>query len=230
VTTDIVPILRVADARVAAAWYGRLGFTVEFEHRFGPGAPAYVGIRRAGAHVHLSEHSGDARPDTLIYVWVDDVDAVASSFGVDVEHRPWGREAHLRDPDGNRLRVAQAPRQLDADAALGDGTVELVTTLERAMWDAETRGDRRWMAAHLADEFTEVGFSGRAYTRDEILDQPVGSIEVVLEDMVVRPMGRDAALVVYRSVEPRGVGHRSSVWRRRADAWVLAFHQGTPAT
>lgn len=106
-TTDVVPILHVADAAETARWYARLGFRQEFEHRFGPGFPLYVGIRRDGAQIHLSEHEGDARPDTLVYMWVDDLDQLASTLGATIDEQPWGREIGVADPDGNRLRIAQ---------------------------------------------------------------------------------------------------------------------------
>jgi hypothetical protein len=228
-TTDVVPILRVADAGVATRWYARLGFQVEFEHRFEPHLPAYVGIRRDGAQLHLSEHAGDARPGTLVYVWVDAIDPIASEFGVTVDDAPWGREIYLFDPDHNRLRVAEPERRAGADHQLGAGTVEGLTALEHAMWGSATRGDRAWMDAHLADDFTEFGYSGRSYTRADILGLPVGTIDATLEDIEIRAVGRDAALVTYRSVEPRGTANRSSLWRRVAGEWRLAFHQGTPA-
>ncbi|EPD96420.1 hypothetical protein HMPREF1486_01019 [Streptomyces sp. HPH0547] len=53
----------------------------------------------------LSEHEGDARPGTLVYLRVREVEAVASEFGVRAEEAPWAREIELRDPDGNRLRI-----------------------------------------------------------------------------------------------------------------------------
>jgi catechol 2,3-dioxygenase-like lactoylglutathione lyase family enzyme len=106
-TTDVVPILRVADAAAAVVWYRRLGFEQQFEHRFEPHLPAYVGIRREGAQIHLSEHAGDATPDTLVYLWVDEIDPIAAEFDVTVTGAPWGREIRLHDPDGNRLRIAE---------------------------------------------------------------------------------------------------------------------------
>ena len=114
-TTDAIPILYVADAGAAAQWYGRLGFTVEFEHRFEPDLPAYVGIRREGAQIHLSEHEGDARPGTLVYLWVDDVDTIASELRATVQTAPWAREIEVADPDGNRLRIGTATIERDAD-------------------------------------------------------------------------------------------------------------------
>ncbi|GCE02113.1 glyoxalase superfamily protein [Embleya hyalina] len=101
-----IPILRVVDAAESVGWYARLGFVKQWEHRFEPHFPAFVEVARGEAKLFLSEHAGDASPDTLVYVWVVDVDEVAREFGVVVEEQPWAREVHLRDPDGNRLRVA----------------------------------------------------------------------------------------------------------------------------
>ena len=78
-----------------------------------PASPLFASVATSeGARIFLSEHAGDARPDTLLYVWVDDVDDTHRALreaGVDVpppEAQPWGREISVRDPDGNRLRIA----------------------------------------------------------------------------------------------------------------------------
>lgn len=102
---QLVPIFRVADGRAAAGWYERLGFTVEGEHRFTPDLPLYLYLRQGDSYLHLSEHQGDANPGSLVYFYVDDVDAVAEEFGVTVRRQPWAREVELTDPDGNRLRI-----------------------------------------------------------------------------------------------------------------------------
>ena len=104
---QIIPIFRAEDAQAAARWYERLGFEKSGEHRFAPGLPLYVFLRRGDVQIHLSEHTGDARPDSLVYFWVDDIDPVAAEFDVDVRLQPWGRELEIRDPDGNRLRIAE---------------------------------------------------------------------------------------------------------------------------
>lgn len=105
IVEEAIPILRVADAEAALAWYARLGFVKQWEHRFEPHFPAFVEVARGGVRLFLSEHDGDARPDTLVYVRVKDVDAVANEFGAHIEEQPWAREVHLKDPDGNRLRI-----------------------------------------------------------------------------------------------------------------------------
>jgi hypothetical protein len=105
---QVIPILHVADARAAAAWYERLGFRETFEHRFGPPFPAFVGVRRGALELFLSEHADDARPDGLVYLRLRELDAIAKEFGAHIHEEPWGRELALSDPDGNRLRISDA--------------------------------------------------------------------------------------------------------------------------
>jgi len=102
---QMVPIFRVADAKETSKWYARLGFELEGKHRFGPDMPLYAFLNRGEVRLHLSEHKGDATPNTLVYFYVDDVDSVAKEFGVTVKEQPWAREVSLTDPDGNRLRI-----------------------------------------------------------------------------------------------------------------------------
>ena len=107
VDEEVVPVLYVEDAARAVEWYGRLGFEKEWEHQFEPGFPWFVSVARGGVRLYLSEHKGDARPNTLIHLYVNDVDRVAAEFGVAVDEEGLaGRECKLEDPDGNRLRVA----------------------------------------------------------------------------------------------------------------------------
>jgi len=107
VDEEVVPVLYVEDAARAVQWYARLGFAQEWEHRFEPGFPAFVSVARGNVRLYLSEHTGDARPDTLIHLYVNDIDAVSAEFGTPIDEDGLaGRECALTDPDGNRLRVA----------------------------------------------------------------------------------------------------------------------------
>jgi hypothetical protein len=108
---EAIPVLRVANAEHAVAWYARLGYEQEWEHRFEPSFPAFVSIARRGtSRLFLSEHTDDAGGPlaavTTVYLRVRDVDVLAKQFDVDIVEQPWGaRELCLTDPDGNRLRV-----------------------------------------------------------------------------------------------------------------------------
>lgn len=106
-TEEVVPVLYVEEVGRAVAWYGRLGFEKEWEHQFEPGFPWFVSVARGNVRLYLSEHKGDARPNTLIHLYVDDIDAVSKEFGIPVDEEGLaGRECDLEDLDGNRLRVA----------------------------------------------------------------------------------------------------------------------------
>ncbi|MGH3071193.1 MAG: VOC family protein [Gaiellaceae bacterium] len=102
----VVPFLRVADAEASAQWYARLGFAEEWRTRAQPHLPLFLAITDGRGRIFLSEHTGDAHPDGLLYLYVDDIDAVAAAFETQPELTYYGvREIELTDPDGNRLRI-----------------------------------------------------------------------------------------------------------------------------
>jgi len=108
------PILRSFDeARARAFYIDFLGFELVFEHRFEPGMPLYMGIRKGACVIHLSEHHGDATPGSAVRIPVDDVAAYmaelrAKAFGNarpgEPKPMPWGSlEITVADPASNRL-------------------------------------------------------------------------------------------------------------------------------
>lgn len=102
----IVPVLYVSDAHKSLEWYSRIGFTCESKHQFAENMPVYAFLFNGENQLHLSEHKGDATPNTLVYFYVDDIDSLANEFGETVKEQPWGtREIWLEDPDGNRWRI-----------------------------------------------------------------------------------------------------------------------------
>jgi hypothetical protein len=107
---EVIPVLRVKDAAVAVAWYERLGFVKQWEHRSEPQCPAFVELARGPMRLSLSEHEADACPGMLLYLRLDNVDTVVAEFGADSQDWFYGCEIELTDPDGNRLRVG--PRKV----------------------------------------------------------------------------------------------------------------------
>jgi catechol 2,3-dioxygenase-like lactoylglutathione lyase family enzyme len=108
---EVVPVLRIVDAPKAVAWYARLGFSKEWEHQFEPGFPWFVSVSRGPLRLYLSEHTGDAPPNGLVHLYVNDIEAVSREFGVPIDENGLaGRECNIEDPDGNRLRIAARRR------------------------------------------------------------------------------------------------------------------------
>ena len=116
----IVPILRMFDITKAREFYlGYLGYSVDFEHRFDPTLPLYMGISRGGSTLHLSEHHGDGSPGSRVRITVSDIDALHSEltakayayYRASIKAMPWGsREMDVTDPFGNRLTFASVPQ------------------------------------------------------------------------------------------------------------------------
>jgi uncharacterized glyoxalase superfamily protein PhnB len=112
------PILRIFDEAKAREFYlDWLGFTVVFEHRFEPGMPLYMGVRRDDCVLHLSEHHGDASPGASMRIEAGDVDVLCAELLArpyrgarpSVQAMPWGtRDMGVTDPFGNRLTFTSA--------------------------------------------------------------------------------------------------------------------------
>ena len=106
----VTPILHATDAVATAEWYAPMGFAVATVYKPQDDWPAFVTLKSPrDDRLFVSEHTGDARPDALVYFHVEDreaVDAVARAYGVEACAWEWGMyEAHLTDPAGNRVRV-----------------------------------------------------------------------------------------------------------------------------
>ncbi len=67
--TSITPIFRIFDESKAREFYlDWLGFSVDFEHRLEENAPIYLGVSMGDIQLHLSEHSGDGTPHSIIQI------------------------------------------------------------------------------------------------------------------------------------------------------------------
>lgn len=124
--------------------------------------------------------------------------------------------------------------ELDADAftsPLGNPSPEqTVEALERELLRPDVRSDIGRTGVLLHPEFTEIGTSGRLWTRDAMmmsLEESPGS-HMELELISVDRIGAQAILLVYRSHSREGAALRSSLWVLDGEQWRLRFHQGTP--
>ncbi len=111
-------------------------------------------------------------------------------------------------------------RMIEVDEVLGR---------EEALLLDAVRSDRGRVDALLHPEFTEIGASGRLWTRAQMLDciaplEDPTQVEVVNVDHIAD----DVILLVWRSRSESSPALRSSIWVRTESGWQMRFHQGTP--
>jgi hypothetical protein len=109
-----IPILRIFSVEKAKEFYlDFLGFTIDWEHRYGENFPLYAQVSRPGVALHLSEHHGDASPGSTVFVWMRGIHAYHHDLAAkdyryykpsveEVEYGAWAMQ--VTDPFGNRLR------------------------------------------------------------------------------------------------------------------------------
>ena len=118
-----------------------------------------------------------------------------------------------------------------------------VTGLERDIPDAlesellllnpAIRSDAGAVDALLAEDFAEIGQSGRLWSREEMLRSiasfnPSEGEPVPVTDMHSLLIAPQLVLLRYVSGATGVRVRRSSIWRLDGDRWRVVFHQGTP--
>ena len=110
---QVIPILRIFSVDKAKEFYlGFLGFTLDWEHRFGDNFPLYAQVSRSGVLLHLSEHHGDACPGSAVMIQMRGIvdyhrELTAKDYRYakpGIEDAPWNaRYIRVTDPFGNKL-------------------------------------------------------------------------------------------------------------------------------
>ncbi len=111
-----VPIVRIFDVPKAQEFYlGFLGFTTDWEHRYGDNFPLYTQVSRGGLRLHLSEHAGDATPGGNMVVYMKGIRAfqkelIAKDYRYmkpGLEDEGTRLEVTVTDPFQNRIRFME---------------------------------------------------------------------------------------------------------------------------
>ena len=116
----LIAILPCNDLDASERFYARLGFSRGIK----PGDPDYRLLSNsAGGHLHLTAAvSGwlvSGKNPFGLYLYVEDVDALARAFQKRAEDKPWGMyEFALSDPDETLVRIGwpsslRSPREPD---------------------------------------------------------------------------------------------------------------------
>jgi catechol 2,3-dioxygenase-like lactoylglutathione lyase family enzyme len=113
----VAPIFRIYSLEKAREFYvGFLGCKVDFEHRFEPDAPVYMGVSRGDLVLHLSEHHGDGTPGSVAYVYTSGVEALHRELNdkkyrhnrPGLQRQDWGMlEMTVIDPFNNRITFGE---------------------------------------------------------------------------------------------------------------------------
>lgn len=114
-----IPVLHVTSSTAAEEFYcNRLGFRREFAQRFDGATPdpCYMGVVRDDVRLHVSSFSGDGVSGGVVFLLVDDVDALHEELlrknvpiALEPTDQTWGnREMYVKDPDGNSIRFIHA--------------------------------------------------------------------------------------------------------------------------
>jgi hypothetical protein len=117
-----------------------------------------------------------------------------------------------------------------------DDLLNTLRSLELALHHPGSAIQSDALDALLHPDFHEIGKSGLAYTRAQVLNflsQHPGPLATEAHDFQVSHIAAGVALLNYRSVhfdaaQPLHV-LRSSVWLQHEGRWRLRYHQGTVA-
>ncbi len=108
----------------------------------------------------------------------------------------------------------------------------LLRLLEERLLNRRQSADGPALATLLADDFYEIGRSGRVYDKAETMARLSRERDrhQTLSDLQIRFLGPDVALLVYLLPgQDDGASWHSSLWQCRDGRWQIQFHQGTPA-
>jgi hypothetical protein len=95
------------------------------------------------------------------------------------------------------------------------------------------QGSRAALEQLLAEDFWEIGASGRRYGRQYVLKMLAAREQAPLEDpwetsdFHCRALAPDVYLLTYTLLQGERCTRRATIWRRAAGGWQILFHQGT---
>jgi len=87
--------------------------------------------------------------------------------------------------------------------------------------------------AQTAEDFWEVGASGRVYSRDGVIDGLVrrgkvaGDEQWTVSDAQCRRLGPDTYALTYQLDQAGRLTRRLTLWRCDPAGWKILYHQGT---
>lgn len=119
---------------------------------------------------------------------------------------------------------------------LSEADINTLEFLENQLLRPETRTSAEQVAKLLAEEYLEIGSSGKVYNKSQTIATLADSAQQAsmnISKFDARRLAQNLALVTYhihKTLPEGGSTHslHSSVWRQTKNGWRILFHQGTP--
>ena len=114
--------------------------------------------------------------------------------------------------------------------------METIIKLETLLHQYVVNADTKNLEALIHPSFQEIGYSGRCYTKKEVLKALTyqkNTPNIHIADFSVTPISSTVALLTYKSANIGADGTltkqalRSSLWKKSGDKWQIVFHQAT---
>lgn len=105
--------------------------------------------------------------------------------------------------------------------------------LERALLDPEVRSNSQRLNTLLAEDFIEVGATGRAFGKADVLSRlpNESGITFTATEIQAYLLSPTVALLTYLATRSHAGetthSRRSSVWVLSSHGWQMRYHQGT---
>jgi hypothetical protein len=112
---------------------------------------------------------------------------------------------------------------------------ELIKALELELLQQEVRKSKERLNELIADNFLEIGSSGKSYNKQDIINELLKESEtkITLKDFNTIEISLDTILATYLAEKEilgsneKILSSRSSIWQNKNGNWQIIFHQGT---
>lgn len=108
--------------------------------------------------------------------------------------------------------------------------MDKIEQLERKLLQPMARHSKKTLEHLIANDFREVGQSGKRYGKQEVLKALLqeSSRDFKAQYFEVKQISSSVCMVWYYTQENGGKVFRTSLWKLQQDKWQMIFHQGTP--
>ena len=110
----------------------------------------------------------------------------------------------------------------------------LIKALELELLQPEVRKSKERLDELIADDFVEIGTSGKQYKKEDVINDLAKELETkfVIQNFNIIEISPDSILATYQvtkelsSDKKKIDSSRTSIWKNINGRWQIVFHQG----